>query len=211
MNNTLLTIAIPSLPSRYRKNFEGLYLKIQNQIKDRKDIQILSLLDNRTMSIGEKRTKLFSVSSGIYTCIIDDDDDVSDDFVSSIIEKIDLNNLVDVICYNQLASVNGKKWIIKTSLSHNKVHPFDQLQTDIQGNPIPCFRPPWHWCAWRTDLARTVGFGDSNCHEDAIFVREISKIAKTEIRIDKILCYYNESQTPFNSSLDINSIKQVKI
>lgn len=206
-----LAIAIPTLPNRLRKNFEPLYVKLMSQIGDRKDIQIVSIIDNRTMSIGRKRTALFNISSAKYTCIIDDDDDIVSDFIPTLSDIItdDLN--VDVICYNQLASIHGKKWTIKTSLKHNNIHPFDQLATDSSGNPIPCQRPPWHWCAWKTDFVKSIPFGDSNCHEDAFFVKEASKLAKTEFILDKIMCIYNESQTPFTSAFGVNDIKAVKL
>lgn len=210
MSQVKLTIAIPSLPERMRNNLQPLYAKILSQVNGRKDVEVLCIMDNRTMSIGKKRTKLFQIASGKYTCIIDDDDDIVPDFVSTLLAVIDTPEFdVDVISYNQRASINGKIWEVKCSLNHNKEHPFDQLAVDASGNSVPCCRPPWHWCAWKTDFAKTVPFGDSNCHEDAIFVAQACKLAKTEYRLDKVMCIYNESRTAFNSSLDINSIPKV--
>jgi hypothetical protein len=206
-----LTIAIPSLPDRWRKNTEKLIAKLQVQIGSRKDVQILSIIDNRTMSIGAKRTKLFGASTGKYTCIIDDDDDIVDDFVQTLSTDLLSGLDVDVICYEQLAKINGRTWTVKTSLDYNKEHPFDQMQVDQHNNPVPCCRPPWHWCAWRTDFVKTIPFGDSNCHEDAYFVKTACKLANTQHVIDKVMCLYNESQTPFTSAFGVNDIKPVKI
>lgn len=211
MNNVKLTIAIPSLPERMSKGLTRLYDKLQFQIGKQKDIEILSIIDNRIMSIGKKRTRLFSAASGAYTCIIDDDDDIVDDFVSTLRNAITDSTNVDVICYNQLATVHGKQWTIKTSLDHNKKHPFDQLEVNYLGNPVVCKRPPWHWCAWKTNFAKSIPFGDSNCHEDAIFVMQACELAKTQMIIDKTMCIYNESQTAFNPNLDINSIQKVMV
>jgi hypothetical protein len=183
--------------------------KLKFQIGDRKDVEILSIIDNRTMSIGKKRTKLFQIASGKYTCIIDDDDDISDDFVSELLKVTD--QTVDVSCYNQLATISGRQWVIRTNLNHDKRHPFAPLRVDGLNRPVDCNRPPWHWCAWNTEFAKRIAFGDSNCHEDAIFVMTASTQAKTQVVLDKVLCYYNESQTAYNSSLNIDEIKKVAI
>ena len=203
MTNVKLTIGIPSLPNRMRMFLEPLYSRIMSQIGNEKDIEVLSIMDNRIMSVGRKRTALFHVAQGQYTCIIDDDDDIADDFVSTLRSVITPILDVDVICYDQEANMNGKVWTVKTSLDYNKKHPFDQMQVDSTGMPIPCKRPPWHWCAWNTKFARQFPFGDSNTQEDTVFVMNAIEQAKTQVVLNKTLCKYrwspNVSQAPFKS------------
>lgn len=214
MNNIILTIGIPSLPDRTRTHLEPLYNRILSQIGDKKDIEVLTIMDNRVMTIGRKRTLLFHIAQGKYTCIIDDDDDVTPDFVQKMREVITNDLNVDVICYNQDANIDGKSWIIRTSLKHNTIFPFDQLMVDQFGNSIPCNRPPWHWCAWRTDFAKNIPFGDSNTQEDTIFVIDAISKAKSELVLDKVLCTYrwssNVSQAPYQS-IPHDSIQKVII
>ncbi len=212
--NIKLTIGIPSLPNRTRMHLEPLYARLLSQIGDQKDIEVLTIMDNRVMSIGRKRSCLFHIAQGKYTCIIDDDDDVTPDFVETMRKAI-INDLdVDVICYNQDANIDGKSWTIRTSLKHNCKFPFDQLATDDRGNPIPCNRPPWHWCAWKTAFARNIPFGDSNTQEDTIFVMDAISKAKTELVIDKVMCKYQwsstVSQAPFQP-IPHDQIQRVKI
>lgn len=201
--NIKLTIGIPSLPNRTRMYLEPFYARLISQIGNQKDIEVLTIMDNKTMTIGRKRSCLFHIAQGKYTCIIDDDDDVTIDFVQTMREKITDDLDVDVICYNQDANIDGKSWTIRTSLKHNQQFPFDQLVVDTSGNPIPCNRPPWHWCAWKTDFAKKIPFGDSNTQEDTIFVLDAISKAKTELVIDKVLCKYrwssSTSQAPFQS------------
>lgn len=201
--NIKLTIGIPSLPSRTRMYLEPFYARLISQIGNEKDIEVLTIMDNKTMTIGRKRSCLFHIAQGKYTCIIDDDDDVTIDFVQTMREKITDDLDVDVICYNQDANIDGKSWTIRTSLKHNQKFPFDQLAVDANGNPMPCNRPPWHWCAWKTDFAKKIPFGDSNTQEDTIFVLDAISKAKTELVIDKVLCKYrwssSTSQAPFQS------------
>jgi hypothetical protein len=203
MNNIKLTIGIPSLPNRTRMYLEPLYARLMSQIGDAKDIEVLSIMDNKVMSIGRKRTALFGIAQGKYTCIIDDDDDVVPDFVDTMRSIITDDLDVDVVCYNQDACIDGKCWTIKTSLKHNSVLPYDQLSVDENGTPIPCKRPPWHWCAWKTSFARKISFGDSNTQEDTIFVADAIAKAKSELVLDKIMCKYRwsstQSQAPYRA------------
>lgn len=203
MSKVKLTIGIPTLPSRSRRFLEPLYAKLMAQIGDEKDIEVLAIMDNRTMSIGRKRTLLHASASGKYTCIIDDDDDVTDDFVETLRGVITQDLNVDVICYNQEADMNGTKWIVKTSLDHDKNHPYDQMKMDSNGNTVPCLRPPWHWCAWNTEFARQFPFGDSNTQEDTVFVKQAIAKATTQVVVDKVLCKYrwspSVSQAPFQN------------
>ena len=214
MKNIKLTIAIPSLPERMDMYLRPLFDKLTKQIGDEKDIEILSIMDNRIMSVGRKRTALFHIAQGKYTCIIDDDDDVTDDFVETLRNTItdDLN--VDVICYDQEANMNGRIWTVKTSLNYNKIHPFDQMQYDQYGNTIPCCRPPWHWCAWNTEFARQFSFGDSNTQEDTLFVLDALERAKTQVVLDKTLCKYRWSPSVSQAEyrhIDPRSVNKVSL
>lgn len=208
-----LTIGIPSLPDRSEKLLT-LYQKIMKQIGETKDIEVLSIVDNRAMSIGRKRTMLFQIAQGKYTCIIDDDDDVTDDFVYTMRQVINDTLDVDVICYNQDANIDGRSWLIRTSLNHNSKFPFDQLMVNQFGQPVPCNRPPWHWCAWKTEFAKSIPFGDSNTQEDTIFVLDAISKAKSQIVLDKVMCKYRyssvASQAPYQS-ISHDQIKRVSI
>lgn len=211
-----LSICIPSIPNRLRMYLHPLYSKLLTQIGEAKDIEVLSLVDNKMMSIGRKKSLLIGMATGKYVCIIDDDDDVVEDYVSTMRGIIDEKMDADVICYNQEATINGKTWLVKTSLDHNRVHPFDQLEVDAKGNTIPCKRPPWQWCAWKTSLAKTVPFGDSNWAEDAAFTLGALEKAKTQFLLDKVMCIYRwlpqvtETQRP-QQQVSITQMPRVSI
>jgi hypothetical protein len=196
MPDVKLTIAIPSIPSRIRMNLQPLFSRLMNQIGDRKDVEVLSILDNKSMTIGRKKQFLYEIAQGKYTAIIDDDDDVTDDYVSEVTSAISLSDDVDVISYDQQAFIEGVPFLVACDISHPYQSGFDQLPSkpkDQFGNYIPCRRPPWNWCAWKTDIARRCFFGNSNFGEDATFVANAMKIAKTQHKIDKILHIYRWS------------------
>ena len=195
MKDVLLTIGIPSIPSRIRMNLEPLLSRLMTQIGARKDVEVVSILDNKSMSIGRKRQLLHKIAQGKYCSIIDDDDDVTANYVQEVTNAIENHNGVDVICYDQEAIINGVSFLISTDIRH-PMHPFNQLPSspkDKDGNFVPCLRPPWHWCAWRTDFARQFSFGDSFSGEDAPFVESAIPHVKTQHKIEKILHIYRWS------------------
>lgn len=203
MSEVKLSILIPTIPNRNRRFLEPLFSKLMSQVGNQKDVEIIALMDNKSMSIGRKKTLLFNMASGKYACLIDDDDDVTDDFVETLRSTITQDLNVDVICYQQQAEINGKTWLVKTSLDHNRKHPFDQLQVDSRGVPVPCLRPPWQWCAWKTSFVKSIPFGDSNWSEDAAFTLAAIEKAKTQLVLEKIMCKYRwlpeVSEAPFQA------------
>jgi hypothetical protein len=195
MSNILLSIAIPSIPSRMRMNLQPLFSRLMAQVGDRKDVEIVSILDNKSMTIGRKRQLLHRIAQGRYTAIIDDDDDVTPDYVEEVTKAISEHDGVDVICYDQEAIIEGTSFLISTDIRH-PMNPFDQLPhspKDSSGNFIPCRRPPWHWCAWRTDFAQRFEFADTSCGEDGVFVDRAMAEVKTQHKINKPLHIYRWS------------------
>lgn len=196
MTEKLLTIAIPSIPSRMRMNLEPFFSRLMSQIGDRKDVEVVSILDNKSMTIGRKKQLLYTIAQGKYTAIIDDDDDVTGDYVQEVTKAISENSGVDVISYDQEAFIEGVRFLIKSDISHQYEPTFEQLPSrpqDDNGNYIPCRRPPWNWCAWRTDFARECVFGDSFFGEDGTFVTNAMRKVKTQHKIDKVLHIYRWS------------------
>jgi glycosyltransferase involved in cell wall biosynthesis len=71
-----LSILIPSLNER-KKSLDVLKADIAKQVGNRQ-VEILSLCDDRQMSIGQKRNMLLLQSMGEYVSFVDDDDTVSE-------------------------------------------------------------------------------------------------------------------------------------
>ena len=91
--------------------------KITTQIGDRKDIEIVSILDNKKISIGKKRHLLHKIAQGKFCAIIDDDDDVAPNFIDEVYAAIKENPDVDVIHYNQEAIFDGISFLVVTDVN----------------------------------------------------------------------------------------------
>ena len=101
-----LSILILSIPSRF-DIVRPLIDKLMDQIGDKEDVEILSLMDNKSLHIYEKRNELMKIARGSHLTWLDDDDDISDNYVSKLTETIENNPDVDVISFNQICYLNG--------------------------------------------------------------------------------------------------------
>ena len=81
--------------------------KLEEQIGDREDVEILSIMDNKSFGISEKRNELLKLARGSHLTWIDDDDDVAENYVDRLVETIERNPEVDVISFNQVCYLEG--------------------------------------------------------------------------------------------------------
>lgn len=184
MSTPILSVLIPATPKRYLTHLLPLWKRLEAQVNalpDPSAVELLVFLDNRRRTIGEKRDALVQMSRGKFVAFCDDDDDVTDDYIRTLVDAgRDASDEISVITFDQLAIVNGKAARCQFSL-------FYQNESFVQ----PSFRrSAWHVCAWRGEMARRVRFPASNYGEDWAWARHLVIDAKQEIRIDRILHYY---------------------
>lgn len=188
MIERLLSILIPTTPDREKVLYELLYsLHLQIEAgKFQPFVEILVETDNYEQSVGVKRQKLLEKAKGEYVVFIDSDDEVSEDYLSSILEAIG-GNKPDVIGMRGWMSTNGKQ-------RENFIISKDLLYTTIQdtyGNK-EYLRHSNHIVPIKREIALEIGFKDMKFAEDhnyAVRLKE-SKLIKTETFIDKYLYHY---------------------
>ena len=159
-----LSILILSIPSRIHF-LKPLMEKLERQIGDRQDVEIISIMDNKSFGISEKRNELMKLARGSHLTWIDDDDDVSDEYVSKLTETIAANPDVDVISFDQMCYLEGKQARVfaKMGHPHQPVLPDPNDPTRYQDT----LRPPYHWCCWKTSLAASESFREVWSHGDS--------------------------------------------
>ena len=147
-----LSILILSIPSRF-DIVRPLIEKLMKQIGEREDVEILSLMDNKSLHIWEKRNELMRIARGSHITWLDDDDDVSDEYVSKLTKTIEGNPNVDVISFDQVCYLEGKEARVFAQMGnpHDTVLPDPNDPTRYQDT----LRPPYHWCCWKTSLANS--------------------------------------------------------
>lgn len=179
-----LSILIPSLEER-RKTLEQLKTELSNQIGKR-NVEVLSLPDNRQMSIGQKRNMLLTQSTGEYVAFVDDDDMVSPDYIEKVLNALTKNP--------DCSSLTGQI-VFSDGYSRPFIHSlrYDRWIDDHEGKVY--YRPPNHLNAVRRAIAVQVGFPPWNSGEDRSFSMGIRHFLKKEEWIDGVIYNYKCSKT----------------
>lgn len=160
-------------------------VSIQRQINDQVErlanpeaVEVIVLTDNRHMSIGTKRNHLVNMASGRYTVFVDDDDELSTDYVASLLEAT--KSGADVLTFNLEYRLNGKKVrVIRHSLKY----------TDDNRRGL---NTPRHTSAVRRGIALQLPFPESSYGEDFDWATRLLKVAKTEHNTDRVLYIYQD-------------------
>lgn len=172
-----LSILTPTIPGR-----ESQVAELQRKISRSPGAnhrEHLVLCDDKTRTIGAKRQALVDIARGDYIAFVDDDDDISEDYVASLLEAIRTG--ADVITFHQRAIYNGQESEVRFGIKHQD-GPF------IPGGIT--LRAPWHVCAWKREAVAGCLFGETNYGEDLIWCRQARRRIKTGFHIPKILHTY---------------------
>lgn len=183
-----LSILTPSVPSRVTTSLVKLIDKIDHQIKENnleKKVEHLILIDNKIRTVGRKRDNLIQSAVGQFVAFVDDDDDISKDYVLELTNAIKEHPNVDVITFKQNCFIEDyPKSVAVFGLQHEN--------EGYQPNTI-FKRKPYHICAWNRRLAQQYRVPSNNICEDAGWASQMWKVAKTEHHIDKVLHAYIQS------------------
>jgi len=200
------SILIAGIPERYHTVQPLLYslLELQN-VSRMPDVELLYLMDNKRQTVGEKRNALLAASNGEYISFIDDDDEVSPDYVDKIYRQIVASRKIDpqpdVICFPQRASIlpAGFTHECSYSIRHWKdrkpgdrraiVHAVDDKEVIIPG-VFWWSGPPAHTMVWRWETIKDVKFPEKNFQEDTDFVDLACEKAQTEIALSGEPLYF---------------------
>ena len=178
----LWSILICTIEER-KKSFDYIYNKLQNQINGNNlnnQIEILFFRDNREKTIGFKRNALLQQSSGEYVCFVDDDDDVHDNYITMIYEKLlQKPDCVSLAGITTTDGYNPEKFI--HSIKYDQYYVNDGVYN----------RPINHLTRIKKSIALQFSFPNTSRHEDSDWAIKLaqSKIQKTEAVID-IPCYF---------------------
>lgn len=188
----LFSILIPTLESR-KERFSRLYEKLGKQIAENSlvsEVEVLYFLDNKEHSLGFKRNELIRMAKGKFIAFADDDDDISDDYVSLICRVIKENPDIDCIGIKGIITFNGKE-------PHIFIHSLKYKEYFSRGGVY--FRPPYHLNPIRREIACRYKFEDINYSEDIDWAMRMcrDRALQKEYFIDKAIYFYR-SRRPWN-------------
>jgi hypothetical protein len=196
----LLSIQIPYTHDR-QQMFDVLREKINRQIKSvhaSEEIELIWEVDNKEISIGAKRQLLYERSQGKFSVQIDSDDDVSDNFVSSIMTAIYSNNTCDCVTYKELIKevvTNNRQQRLRAAYFGPMIkycnHSIKYHKWDNNDDGFNYVRTPYHKDVIRTSLCLQAGVSDMRFGEDEDFAKRILPLLLFEVHIDEFLYIYN--------------------
>ena len=177
-----LSILICSLTERRNIFLDRLLDKLEPQVKD-KNVELLVFSDNAKRSIGQKRNDAIKMANGKYTCFIDDDDLVSDDYVDLILKEI-RDWSPDVIVFDALITFDEQRpKLVKYGRE------FDYCEKEEA-----YYRHPNHLMVHKKSNI-TEWFQDIKTGEDDEWASRMLDRIVTQSRIEKILYYYEYRTT----------------
>jgi hypothetical protein len=179
-----LSICIPTVKGR-EVQFKKLKAFILKQAEPFKDmVEIVSICDNKEISIGEKRNRMYKLCKGLYAWQIDDDDWIADNALELIFSHIDKDK--DCITFKEKCVFDGVK--IKSSCISLM---FKEWRDNYAG--FNYVRTPFYKTVIKTAICQKVGVRDMRYAEDHQFSLDLRSHLSTETHINEFIYIYRHS------------------
>jgi glycosyltransferase involved in cell wall biosynthesis len=140
--------------------------------------------DRMHISVGQKRNELLQKAQGEYVCFIDDDDDITDDYIKLVMEGIETGK--DCMSLRGVYICDGVDGgIFEHSIRYKKWE-------TVEGKEVKYLRYPNHLNTIKASIAKKFKFPEKNHGEDYDWSTVIhkSELIQTEHYIDDIMYYY---------------------
>jgi len=200
--NILLSILIPTVPSRLEVFYTPLIKNLLKQSELYDEVEIIGFFDNKKRSIGEKRDVLLNLAKGKYLVFIDDDDRIADDYVKSIIEAIHNNINTDCIVFDCICCIDGGE--LKKLCKYGIEFEYGDINDGKEWRGKPA-----HTMVYKSSIAKNHKYKSIQCGEDVEWVLRACREIKIQTRLDKVLYYYDYSNsTTETRGISDNIIKE---
>lgn len=175
-----LSVLVCSVIERTNTFLPKILNQLKEQIDGKSDVEVLLLLDNKTMKLGDKRNELVRMAQGEYVVFVDDDDRIEPHYVATLLDAI--NSGVDIISFGVSVSLNGEKpKLCKYSIKYEK----DYNISDAY------FRIPNHICCVKRSIALGTPYKPILRGEDAAYAKDLLPMLDSEYIIDEVLYHYD--------------------
>lgn len=181
----LLSILIPTLESR-AEVFARMHHKLRDQIRVcalEHQVEIVSLVDGGERSTGAKRNALMARARGTFVVSVDDDDDVSQNYVRLIADALRAHPEVDCLGIKGLRFFRG---------GHPRLFIYSTRYREYRTEGGMDLRPPHHLNPIRREIALRYKFEDVSYSEDADWAMRMSRerALRREFFVDEVIYHY---------------------
>lgn len=175
----ILSILIPSLHKR-----RGLLMRLLDSIPKHPDVEILTDIDNGEVTTGKKRNNLIKRAKGEYVVFVDDDDELSPEYIPEILKAA--QQKPDCIVFSGWMTTDG---VNRKDFHLSIHHPYTAVTRNGKEEYL---RYPNHITPIKREIALQVDFPNKKIGEDYAWATQIheSKLLKTEVKIHKYLYHY---------------------
>lgn len=177
-----LSILVCSVMNRRNTFLPKMLEQLNQQTENVEDVEVIVVIDNKTRMLGIKRNDMVNMAQGDYITFVDDDDKISYDYVSSLLNAIDINENIDVINFMVNVSLNNEPfkpcyYSVDHKQDFNKENSYHRLP-----NHIMCIK---------RQLCIDTPYKPIIYGEDSAFSKELAPKIKSEYNINKILYEYH--------------------
>lgn len=194
-----LSILIMTVPSRLEYFYPRIMKQVLGQTEKYDDIEVISLFDNKKRSVGSKRQNMLDLVQGEYLVFIDDDDRITDDYVDSIMETLKKNPNVDCVVFNTICCIENSS--LKKLCKYGIEYSYGDINGGKEWRGLPA-----HTMIWKSEIAKKYKYSDMGVHEDTDWVKRAVKSIKTQVRIDKVLYYYDANYKTTSETAGLSDI-----
>ena len=180
MSDILLSVLIPTIHERLGFYFPRMLDDLYCQVGDL-PVEIIAFYDNKKRTVGEKRNSLLREAQGRFVVYLDDDDRVPSDYLATVVETITQNPDADCIVYDQLCHRPDRP---------EPLHCRYGVELEYREKQNKWTGKPAHTMPWRRELIKELAFNNSNFGEDTDWVKRAWPLVKKQVRIDRVLYYY---------------------
>jgi glycosyltransferase involved in cell wall biosynthesis len=177
MEMAKLSILICTIYGR-EASFDKLIKELDRQYT--KDIEVMSIKDDKQVSVGVKRQRLLEAATGDYVCFIDDDDMIAPTYVKDILKAIESEP--DCVGFEIDCDIDGVK---TRAISSLKYRSWTEKKDGYRYN-----RSIYHKTPVKRAIALKVGFQDKRYAEDYEYSMALQPYLNTEEFIKKPLYFY---------------------
>jgi glycosyltransferase involved in cell wall biosynthesis len=200
-----LSILIPSVSERRNtflpKSLDMLYGQLEAlSEQEQKQVEIIYLIDNKTMMLGDKRNLMVDMAKGEYISFVDCDDRVSEDYISSLLEGV--KSGADAIVFLAQVSLNG---------TDPKICRYSKDFINDYNTATEYHRLPNHIPCIKKSVSKKASFPSLKRAEDAGYAKLLHPHIATEHKIDRVLYYYDYNDMTTVAQEDIIEIRHKKM
>lgn len=177
------SVLIPTMPGR-EVGIHSLIVSVREKVQricPELRIEFCIAFDNRERSIGMKRQQLLKQATGKYLSFIDDDDDITDAYITDLLECVQ----------GGFHTMRLRGQMNQYTFTHSTVVQLtDPMATKT--DPPVFQRPPNHLNPMLSDIAKLIPFKDALRGEDLDWTLRLykSKFIGTEYRSDPTRIHY---------------------